>query len=91
MNLFRIFKEIKLFISMKRIGNMLISEATSPDKNYAKVENGEVVVVLNEYTKRHGYMPINEAKGFAHSILDAIYKKEEMILENGNNHNRCYK
>lgn len=30
---------------------MLISGSTSLDKNYAKVENGEVVVSLNEYTK----------------------------------------
>lgn len=88
---FCIFREDKLFISMKHIGDMLISESISPDKNYAKVENGKVVVVLNEYTKRHGYMPISEAKEFAHSILDAIYKKEEMILENGNNHNGCNK
>lgn len=86
MNLFRIFKEIKLFISMKRIGNMLISESTSPDKSYAKVENGEVVVVLNEYTKQHGYLPINEVKDFASSLIQAKYKRRQMILEDGNIH-----
>ncbi len=72
---------------IKRIGNMIISESTSPDKNYAKVENGEVVVVLNEYTRQHGYMPFSEAKDFAASLIMAKYKKRQMILENGNNHN----
>ncbi len=67
----------------RRIGDLLISEATSPDKNYAKVENGEIVVVLNEYTKQHGYMPISEAKDFAASLIMAKYKKKQMILENG--------
>ena len=68
---------------MKHMGDMLISEETSPDKNYAKFENGEVVVVLNEYTKRHGYMPISEAKEFAHSLIRATYKREQMLLEHG--------
>lgn len=76
----------KLFIGMKRMGDMLISESTSPDKNYAKVENGEVVVVLNEYTKKHGYMSFSEAKEFASSLIRAEYKRDQMILENGNNH-----
>ena len=57
---------------------MLVSEITSPDKNYAKVENGEVVVVLNEYTKKHGYMPISEAKEFAHSLIRAKYEKRQL-------------
>ena len=50
---------------------MKISEIVSTGKNYAVVENGEVVVVLNEETRRKGYMPISEAKEFAHSIIDA--------------------
>ena len=55
---------------------MKISEKVSTGKNYAVVENGEVVVVLNEETRRKGYMPISEAKEFAHSIIDA-YKKRD--------------
>lgn len=68
---------------MKRKGNLIVSKSTSPDKNYAKVENGEVVVVLNEYTKRHGYMPISEAKEFASSLIRAYYKRDQIIKKNG--------
>ena len=52
---------------------MKISDKVSTGKNYAVVENGEVVVVvvLNEETRRKGYMPISEAKEFVYSIIDA--------------------
>ncbi len=61
---------------------MLISEKISKGKNYATIEDGNVKMVLNEETKRTGYMPISEAKEFAHSIIDALNKKEQMNKEN---------
>ena len=65
------------------MAKMIISEVTSPTKNYAIVENGEVKVVLNESTKKKGYMPISEAIEFAHSIVMARYNRDKMLLENG--------
>lgn len=60
---------------------MIISERTSKGKNYAICENGVVKIVLNESTKRTGYMPISEAKDFAHSIIDAMYERDKAHLE----------
>ena len=34
------------------MAKMIISETTSPIKDYAIVENGEIKVVLNESTKK---------------------------------------
>lgn len=59
---------------------MIISEMTSCDKNYAIVEDDEVKVILNEETKRIGYMPISEAKEFAHSIIDALSMREKLRM-----------
>ena len=61
---------------------MRISERTSKDVNYAVIENGEVTAVLNESTKEKGYMPISEAKVFAHSIIEALYKRDSMLRKN---------
>lgn len=65
------------------MAKMIISEVLSTDKNYALVEDGEVKVVLNEATKTKGYMPISEAKAFAHSIIDAMNKRDKLLSENG--------
>ena len=70
---------------------MIISEATSPTKNYAIVENGEVKVVLNESTKKKGYMPMSEAKEFMHSLIKAKYNKDKMLTENGKPSTKCNK
>lgn len=67
---------------------MRISESTSMGVNHAVIENGEVNAVLNESTKERGYMPISEAKGFAHSIIDALYKKDSLLTENGKHNAR---
>ena len=68
---------------------MIISESTSYKENYAIVEDGEVKVVLNESTKRKGYMPISEAKAFAHSIIYARYKRDKMLIENVKHNPKC--
>ena len=62
---------------------MIISEITSPTKNYAIVENGEVKVVLNESTKKKGYMPMSEAKEFMHSLIKAKYNRDKLLTKNG--------
>lgn len=61
------------------MAELIISERTSPKENYAIVENGEVKVVLNESTKRKGYMPISEAKQLAHSIIRARYQRDQEL------------
>ena len=61
------------------MAELIISERTSPNENYAIVENGEVIVVLNESTKRKGYMPISEAIEFAHSIIRARYQRDQEL------------
>lgn len=43
------------------MGKLIISESTSPDRNYAIVEDGEVKVVLNESTKKN-----------CHEFIDSI-------------------
>lgn len=48
-------------------------------ENYAIVEDGEVKVVLNETTKKKGYMPIPDAKRFAHSLVDAMNKRDKLM------------
>ena len=63
------------------MAKLIISERTSPKENYAIVENGEVKVVLNESTKRKGYMPISEAIEFAHSIIRARYQRDQELLK----------
>ena len=57
---------------------MIIGEKTGGGKNYAIVEDGEVKMILNEETKRTGCMPISEAKEFAHSIIEALSKREKL-------------
>ena len=59
---------------------MIVSENTSGGKNYAIVEDDEVKVILKEETKRTGCMPISEAKGFAHSIIDALSMREKLRM-----------
>lgn len=59
------------------MAKLIISERTSPKENYAIVENGEVKVVLNESTKRKGYMPISEAKEFMHSLIRTRYQRDQ--------------
>lgn len=65
------------------MGKMTICESTSEDVNYAIVEKDKVKVVLNESTKKKGYMPISEAKAFAHSIIEARNKRDKLLTENG--------
>lgn len=60
----------KQFVAIDK--KMIVGEKASGGKNYAIVEDDEVKVILNEETKRIGYMPISETKGFAHSIIDAL-------------------
>lgn len=59
------------------MGKLIISESISPDRNYAIVEDGEVKVVLNESTKKKGYMPITEASDFARSLLEAKIERDK--------------
>ena len=59
------------------MGKLIIIESTSPGRNYAIVEDGEVKVVLNESTKKKGYMPITEASGFARSLLEAKIERDK--------------
>ena len=73
------------------MAKMIISESTSDRENYAIVENGEVKVVLNESTKRKGYMPISEAKAFAHSIVKARNKRDRLLVENAKHNTKCGK
>ena len=61
------------------MAELIISERTSPKENYAIVENGEVKVVLNESTKRKGYMPMSEAKEFMHSLIKAHYQRDQEL------------
>ena len=61
------------------MAKLIISERTSPKENYAIVENGEVKAVLNESTKRKGYMPISEAKEFAHSLIRARFQRDQEL------------
>ena len=61
------------------MAKLIISERISPKKNYAIVENGEVKVVLNDSTKRKGYMPISEAIELAHSIIRARYQRDQEL------------
>lgn len=70
---------------------MIISESTSKNSNYAIIEDGEVKAVLNESTSNKGYMPISEAKGFAHSIIDALHKKDNLLKESGKHYTGCCK
>ena len=65
------------------MAKMIISENVSSQKNYAIVENGEVKVVLNESTRKNGYMPISEAKAFAHSIIAAKNNRDKLLTEHG--------
>lgn len=57
---------------------MIVGEKASGGKNYAIVEDDEVKVILNEETKRIGYMPISEAKEFAHSIIEALSRRGKL-------------
>ena len=59
---------------------MIVGEKASGGKNYAIVEDDEVKVILNEETKRIGYMPISEAKELAHSIIDALSMREKLRM-----------
>lgn len=61
------------------MSKLIISETTSMGENYAVVEDGEVKAVLNEKTKEKGYMPISEAKRFAHSLVDAMNKRDRLM------------
>ena len=61
------------------MSKLIISETTSMGENYAIVEDGEVKVVLNETTKKKGYMPIPDAKRFAHSLVDAMNKRDKLM------------
>lgn len=63
------------------MSKLIISETTSMGENYAIVEDGKVKAVLNEMTKEKGYMPISEAKRFAHSLIDAMNKRDKLITE----------
>lgn len=65
---------------------MIVSEKVSSGKNYAIVEEGEVKMVLNEEIKRTGSMPKSEAKEFAHSIIDALSKREKLCMANKKKH-----
>ncbi len=65
---------------------MIVSEKVSSGKNYAIVEDDEVKMVLNEETKRTGSMPILEAKEFAHSIIEALSKREKLCMANKKKH-----
>ena len=56
------------------MGKLIISNKCSKGKNYAIVEDGVVKAVLNKDTRRKGYMPMSEAKEFAHSLLMAKIK-----------------
>lgn len=50
---------------------LIISDRTSDGNNYAILEDGVVKAVLNEETKKRGYMPMSEAKAFARSLIEA--------------------
>lgn len=55
---------------------LVISDKTSEGSNYAILEDGVVKAVLNEDTRKKGYMPISEAKAFAHSLLEAMMQRD---------------
>lgn len=61
------------------MAKLIISERISPKENYAIVENGKVKVVLNDSTKRKGYMPMSEAKEFMHSLIRARYQRDQEL------------
>ena len=65
----------QIFIGMEKI---IISETISPDENYAIVEDGVVKAVLNEETRKNGYMSFPEARAFLHSLVAARYKKARL-------------
>ena len=64
------------------MARMIVSDITSTGDNHAVLEDGQVKVVLNEETKRKGYMPISEAKAFALSIITAMFRRDQMQQEN---------
>lgn len=64
-------------LKRKALGKLTISERISPDHSYAFVEDGAVKAVLNESTRRKGYMPMEKAKAFAWSLINAMIERDK--------------